>query len=244
MNQYAFFFMLSFLFLFGSRSIAQYQLSDSTFYEESVQYLTQDYFSQIGESALLYNGSQYIRNGQKASGFPFFLSDSLLAGSVSYHDGICYRDLSLYYDLVSDELITNNFTHNALIRLVKQKVDSFSISGHYFLRLETAKTNGEIKSDGFYEVLNRMQPELYVKREKKMEIPSGYGDPKYVQYNKYYLKINNRFYSFESKNSFLDLLKDQKSSLKSFIRFNKLNFKKRFEEAIVQTINHYSQLKR
>ena len=111
----------------------QATVSDSAFYASSIHQLYHIYFNQIGQSAELYNGAEYIRNGQKANGFPFFESNDLLPGSVSCQ-GVIYQDVQLQYDLVLDELVTNNYAHNALIRIPREKLDSFSISGHHFLQ--------------------------------------------------------------------------------------------------------------
>ncbi len=228
--------------LFAARSFAQQIPTDSVFYSGSFSNLYHNYLTEIGENARLYNGPEYIRNGTKATGFAFFQSDSMLTGSVSYN-GLTYPDLSLYYDLVSDELITYNYAHDALIMISKENVDSFSIDGHLFIRFIAGRANEAAIQDGYYEQLSRNEPAVYVRREKKLPSPSGYEDPKYKLYNTYYLKINNIFYGVDGKTQLLDLLKDHKDAVKSFIRTNKLNFKKRFEEAIVRVSIFYSQLK-
>ena len=234
-------FLYCFLSAFQSFG-QQATTSDSSLYSGSIRQLYHIYFNQIGQSAELYNGAEYIRNGQKANGFPFFESNDQLPGDVSCQ-GIMYHDLRLQYDLVQDELITNNYQHSALIRLPKEKVDSFSIEGHHFLRLVVAKTNGALPDNGYYEQLTSNEMPVFAKRIKKFVIPNGYEDPEYVQYNTFYLKLNNSFYPVGGKNSLLDLLKDKKDQLKKFIRVNKLNFKKRPEEAIVRTTSYYARLK-
>ena len=216
--------------------------SDSAFYTTSIYQLYHIYFNQIGQSAELYNGAEYIRNGQKANGFPFFESNDLLPGSISCQ-GVIYQDVQLQYDLVLDELVTNNYAHNALIRIPREKLDSFSISGHHFLRLDAAKTNGAFTDNGYYEQLTINDVPVFAKRVKKLVVPNGYEESKYVQYNTFYLKLKNGFNVVEGKNSLLDLLNDKRDLLKKFIRANKLNFKKRPEEAIVRTTSYYARLK-
>jgi hypothetical protein len=241
-HRVAFLLGISCHLLFAVQSSAQQIPPDSVFYSSSVSNLYHTYLAQIGENARLYNGPEYIRNGVKASGFAFFQTDSMLSGSVSYN-GLIYPDLSLYYDLVPDELVTFNYTHVALIGISKENVDSFIIDGHHFIRLKAGHANGTIPGDGYYEQLAWNEPAVYVRREKKLLAPSGYEDPKYRQYNTYYLKMNNSFYEVGGKKELLDLLKDHKDEVKNFIRTNKLNFKKRFEEAIVRVSVFYSQIK-
>src|ERR1700750_2461284 len=116
------------------------QTADSVLYRESQANIQQVYFKQIGDNAQIYHGREYIRNGQKANGFPFYESDNLVVGSV-YYQGTVYPTQNMYYNIVSDELIINNFTDNAFIVLSPQKVDSFVIGHHVFVPLVSGKSN-------------------------------------------------------------------------------------------------------
>ena len=243
MNQYVkISFGFFFLFVSVFQSSAQTDVPDSSIYIRSVDQLAQFYFAQIGDHAQLYNGSEYIPNGQRANGFPYYGSNSMLSGSVSCK-GVTYLGLNLYYDLVADELITNNYPKNALIKLPKEKVDSFSLGTHTFLHLDAPKTNGTLKEDGYYERLTVNEPGVYVRRSKRLIIPSGPEEPKYTLYNTYYVNINGQYYPVEGKKDLLNSLKDHGDLLKKFIRANKLNFKKQFEEAVISLSNYYSRLK-
>jgi hypothetical protein len=215
--------------------------SDSSFYAASLRQLYQVYFHQIGPNAALFNGTEYIRNGQKATGFPFFESNDPVRGTVSYN-GLLYPDARLQYDLVLDELITNNYQHDALIKLSKEKVDSFSIGEHHFVRLDARNTNGSFTNTGYYEQLTFNEFPVFAKRVKKLIVPNGYEDSKYIQYNTFYLRLRGGFYPVDKKNSLLDLLGDKRDLLKKFIRAHKLNFRKKPEEAIVRTTGYYARL--
>jgi hypothetical protein len=215
--------------------------SDSLLYKESISSIHRIYINEIGDNAQIYHGSEYIRNGQKAIGFPYFESDNMLVGSVSYQGNI-YTGLHLFYNLVSDEIIINNYAKNALITLSSGNVDSFTIGAHAFLQLTTNKTNG-LPRDGFYEQLSAGDPAMYVRREKRLVIGTGSEETKYIQYNNYFLKYKNAFYPVDSKKALLDLLNDQQDLLKKYIRSNKLNFKKNLETSLVLTSIYYSGLK-
>jgi hypothetical protein len=232
-------FGLPFLF-FSSSSRAQHS-PDTVLYGELVYKIHQVYLSKIGDNAQIFHGSEFIRNGQKAIGFPFYEADNMLTGTVSYQGNIL-MNLSLYYNLVSDEVVTNNYTHDALITLANEKVDSFTIDGHSFIRLSATKSNGLAKT-GFYEKLYPGEPSFYVRREKRLVTGSGSEETRYVQYNYYFIQIKNVFYQMQDKNSLLDVLKDQKDVLKKYIRANKLNFKKNTETSLLLTTIYYSQLK-
>ena len=228
------------IFYFPFHTCAQ-QLSDSILYRESVARIQQVYLTEIGDNAEIYHGKEYIRNGQKANGFPFFESDNFLAGWVSYQ-GTIYSNQNLYYDLVSDEIIIPNYTKNALIVLSSDKVDSFSIGTHVFIVVRPSTSNHLI-NEGYYESLYSGEPGVYAKREKKLVTGSGSEESKYIQYNNYFIRYKNVFYAVDGKSSLLEILKDQKDVLRKYIRTTKLNFKTNLESALVLSAIYYSQLK-
>ena len=235
------------LVLFGFLSfvcisqIRAQQSSDSVLYAQSVSKIHQVYINEIGDNAQIYHGSEYIRNGQKAAGFPYYESDSMVAGSVSYQ-GTKYQNQNFFYNMVSDELVINNFEHNALITLATEKIDSFSIGDHVFVRLESKNSNGLTK-DGFYDLMYFGEPGFYVRREKRLDMGSGGAEPKYAQFNYYFVKIKNAYYAVDSKKSLLALLNDKEDVLKKYIRAHKLNFKKHLESSLVLTTIYYSSLR-
>jgi hypothetical protein len=217
------------------------QAPDSVLYKESLANIHQVYLKQIGDNAQIYHGREFIRNGQKANGFPFFESDNILVGSVFYQ-GMIYLNKNVYYNIVSDELITNNYLNNAFIVLAPEKIDSFVILQHVFVPLISDKSN-HLEKDGYYDQLYAGEPGLYAKREKRLVVGSGSEETKYIQHDDYFIKLKNVFYAVDGKSELLDILKDQEDVLKKYIRTNKLNFKKDLESSLVLTTIYYSQLK-
>jgi hypothetical protein len=231
---------LFFSFIYHSRTYAQAP-PDYVLYRESVSKIHQVYLKEIGDNAQIYHGSEFIRNGQKANGFPFYESDGMIAGSVFYQ-GTFYSNQNIQYSLVSDELITNNYAHNALIVLAAEKVDSFIILNHVFVSLISSKSN-RLENSGYYDQLYAGEPGVYAKRGKRLAVGTGSEETKYIQHDDYFIKIKNIFYTVDGKSSLLDLFKDQADVLKKYIRANKLNFKKELESSLVLTTIYYSQLK-
>jgi hypothetical protein len=229
-----------FLLFVNSPILAQVS-NDSLAYKESISGLDRIYLSEIKDNAQIYHGTQYIRNGEKALGFPYFESDSMLKGSVNYL-GNAYSDVNLYYNLVTDEIIIPNYLRDAQIVLPFGKVDSFTVGPHFFISISVKQFNG-VSEDGFYERLSTGEPAMYVRRVKKLVTGTGSEENKYIQYNTYYLRKNNVFYMVDNKKTFLELLSDREDQLKKFIRSNKLKFKKDLESSLVLTTLYYSQLK-
>jgi hypothetical protein len=229
------------LFICISSRIYAQQPADSVLYKESVANIHEVYIRQIRDNAQIYHGREFIRNGQKATGFPFYESDNLLRCSVFYQ-GTIYPNQMVYYNIVSDELVTNNYPNNAFIALSPEKVDSFIIQQHVFVPLASDKFN-RLEKDGYYDQLFAGEPGLYAKREKRLVVGSGSEETKYIQHDDYFIRLNNVFYEVGGKSDLLDILKDQKDVLRKYIRTNKLNFKKDLESSLVLATVYYSQLK-
>ena len=227
--------------LLSSVHIHAQQSADSSEYNQPANALRQIYLNGIGDNAQIYHGTEYIRNGQKALGFPFFESNDLVDGAV-YYQGTFYPQRKLYYDLVADEVVTVNYANNAQINLSMDKADSFKIGNHFFVRLNPAKSPG-LPKEGYYEQLYSGEPGLYVKHEKRLVTGSGNEEIKYVQYNSYFVRKNPVFYAVDGKSGLLNEFSDKEDELKKYIRTNKLNFKKDLENSMVLTTTYYSQLK-
>lgn len=219
------------------------------------QSLPADYVSaRINPDSRLFNGREYIRNGTPAKGSPFFESDSLQLGSLSY-DGILYRHIALEYDMISDQLIIHNFAGDALISLVPEKIALFSIAGHRFRYVNAAGVapataaaapTPNLPETGFYEELYATpRLALLARHKKSLQFPSSQDDqPRYVQVDRYFLVIGTTAYFIRNKSDLLTVLKDKKDPLKKFIRKNKLSFKQQhFENSLLQTTIYYQEIK-
>ncbi len=217
------------------------QAPDSLLNDQSLANVNQFYLNEISDNAQIYHGREFIRNGQKAVGFPFYESDNMMTGSLSYQ-GELYTDRNIYYNLVDDQLITNNYSHSALITLSPEKVDSFFIGSHIFIPLIAGSFQG-LEKGGYYDRLVSGEPALYARREKKLVVGTGSEETKYIQYNSYFIKLNNVFYQVDGKNALLDIFKDKEDIVRKYIRTNKLNFRKNLESSLVLTTIYYSQIK-
>jgi hypothetical protein len=243
--------------------------ADSSFYHTALLNFSETYHKEMGAASRLYTGSEYLGNGQRAKGSPFFLSDSPLPGSVVYQ-GEAYDNLDLQYDLLSGEVLIKDYTQSYNIELTKEKVTRFTIAHHEFWYLtpggrtsdqpsvpDQPSTSGQPASDhspapdrsipldpGYYERLNSSAPFLYARREKKIAFPANAEEQAYYRLSSsWFLQLGDRFYRVESKGDLLNILKDKKDPLKKFIRESHINFKKDFEQASIKTIAYYAQIR-
>ena len=232
------------VFVFTTLSFLQtyaQQPTDSTLFNESIAGIHQFYFNRIGNNAQIYQGNEYIRSGLKATGFPYYEADSMFLGTITYM-GTPYIEKKFFYDLVADQLIIYNYTHDALLRLYSEKVDSFSIGTHHFIYLRSDKSNG-LPNDGFYEKLLSGNPSLYVKRRKLLSTATGSEDQKYILKTNYYIEKNSVYYLVDSKKTLMEIFDDQHDALNKFIRSNKLDYKKDLENALLLSTIYYSRIK-
>jgi hypothetical protein len=222
---------------------AQQSPVEATNHTDQVNFVWTLSQKEMGNNLRLYTGSEYIPNGQHALGYTFFQSDVPLDGSLLY-DGAFYDHILLQYDLVAEEIVIRDTINNANIRLVKEKLPAFSISGHTFLWLPAVGDSDITLNPGYYELLYDSACRLIAKHEKKMIYPSTKEEIlKYVPSDTYFLRWHNQYILIEGRRALLNVLADKKDQLKKFIRQNKLDFNRDPANAFIQTIHYYTQLK-
>jgi hypothetical protein len=232
------------LLLIVSKSLFSQHYSDSVFYKRSIDSAKAFYVQEAAANLSLYNGSEYYRSPVSTKGFPFFKSENLIEGSVFY-DGNLYQHVSLQYDIAKDELVIKNFQQNAIIKLITQKVTSFTLGHHNFVYILPGNKAAGFMPPGFYEKLVNSNISVLAKRIKKFSIALNAEDnsSKYSEHNLYFLQQQDEYYNITDKHSLLVLLNDKKNQLKEYIRDNKISFKKNQEDAIIKIVTYYNQLK-
>ena len=120
--------------LFFFKVDAQQPLTDSAFYVQSLYNASTAYKKQVQENLHIFNGIEYLRANHGVKGTAFFETDSLLPGAVFY-DGRLYENTPMHYDIVSDNVVVDNFTHSNELMLVPEKVGYFFILQHLFVRI-------------------------------------------------------------------------------------------------------------
>ncbi len=222
---------------------AQSYMTDSAFYRQSVDNTINFYISSLGESTHLYNGAEYSYSYHGVTGHPFFETDQRVKGNVFY-DGTLYTDIPISYDLTRDEVLMDNKAQGFDLRLVTDKIKSFTILNHVFVRLVRDTINkGGIEATGFYDLLFNGRIKVLAKRRKKIEQAFKAEEaPRFIQYNEYFVLKNDEYHKVDSKRSLLDVFGDQKDKLKKYLKKNKLNYKKNPENTIVKAADYYGQL--
>lgn len=196
--------------------------------------------------SLLYNGFNFYGYAPNffETGFPFFQEQDWIKGYVDY-DGIKYHQVSLKYDLLTDELIVQHFDGLSSINLVKSKVKDFNISGHRFIHLQQTDSLLKIPS-GFYEELYNKKLILLAKRTKTVgETISQAGVKRNILIsNRYFVYKDGQFLQYKSLSSLSKILKNRKKELSQYVKTNKKQFKNEPEKAMVAIATYYDQLQK
>jgi hypothetical protein len=113
----------------------------------------------LGNTCLLYNGTEYIKQFDQTKGTPFFPTEKT-NGSVFYF-GNWYQNLDLLYDIQDDIVITRDIQGLLKMRLTREKLDEFMVDGHHFVKIKLTTPAGE-----FYEQFYKGQRSLLMQWRK------------------------------------------------------------------------------
>src|SRR6476469_1595205 len=234
------------LFLFvcccGFLSAQAQPTNDSTFYKNALQTAVTNYREAAGSNLQIYKGAEYANYYANTVGNPFFLSDSLQRGTVSY-DGIVYPDLPLKYDLVSDELLLQT-PQQILIKLAPEKVDSFVIKDHVFVKLSSDNSRQGIPPT-FYERLYKGNVSVWLKARKQPTRTFNPEDPdRFTQYDTYYIEKGGQYQEASDEKSLLSFFGEQRAAVKKYLHKESVRFKKQPGAALVTAAAYYDSLKK
>ncbi len=225
------------IFIFVSQSLtAQFSVEDSSYRANALNYLVKLYDTTTLENLHLYNGFEPSSYNYQTKGHPFFLTDQMEKGSIWY-DGFQYKDRLISYNIFQNEVITMHFNNVYRFSLINDKLQSFSIEDHIFVRLDADSANGSVISTGFYDRLYSGQSvSVFAQRTKSLEehITAQNLETYFVQHNRYFIKIGETYYSVSNKKSVLKLFGKQKKQIQDFLRKNKIKFRKDREDAMTR----------
>lgn len=218
------------------------QSNDTLFRNQAIKNLIQFYHESIGLQAELYNGPQYEPHPGYNEGHPYFNTTSFSIGSVGYN-GLVYQEVPILYDLVRNELVVRH-PYGDAFSAIKEKVDSFSFSGHSFIKLIIDSTNTNLSENNFYEKLFSGRILLLANNRKYVQEQSGATTIERKIYEKvqYYLLKDGKIYPVKNKKSLLALLKDKRNELQQYIKKNNLQFRNNMKADMSQLVAYYDQL--
>jgi hypothetical protein len=241
-------FLLSTFFINSYKACSQNFIADTSAETSSLHSAVNLYHQFLSPETGLYNGSQYAYNAYYPfvinQGDPFFQSKHFDTGAVFYNN-VLYEKVPLLYDIVKEELLINDPTNTYIVRLNNERVRWFIIFGHTFIRLNQDSANNSALHTGFYDLLYNGNTALYKKVSKifKENSASFQGINKYiVEFNEYFIKKNNQYYTVKNKRSLLIIMNDKKKEVGQFIKKSKLNLRKDQENALTRIVTYYDAI--
>jgi hypothetical protein len=225
------------IFLFNATLIAQMLPSDTAFVSAGREHAKSFYINTMKDQNQLFNGGGYLDYRPLKDEHPYYISEDWITGSIQY-DNEQYDDVSLLYNIYTDDIITEQSSSAIMIKLIRDNVQRFSIDGHQFVMIKES----EGLSTGFYDQLSNGKVKLYAKRIKDFqETISGYELQRiFIKKNRYYLYKDGHYYSIRSKKSILTVLGDRKRELTQFIHQNHIRIRQNREIAFIKLAEYYN----
>jgi hypothetical protein len=232
-------YVLCFL-LISPFSIANAQSQSGTSGENTD--LSDLYKHSMYDQAGIFKGSEYGDYSYTLSAsHPYFDTSIYINGSVVY-EGILYENMPMLYDIVRDVVIIRHFNKYHKIQLLSDKVSSFTIGDHHFIRL-VADSNSSIIQTGFYEKLHEGTLTVLKKNVKVIQPVPSMTEVKNMAYPKNYFFVvqNGNYYPITNERSLMKIFGDRKNAVQAYLKSNKIKFRKKKQEAIVQGVAYYDQ---
>ncbi len=196
------------------------------------------YDQYMGAQANIYNGGEYVPLLFKKEGSPFFDSDTLRMGWVSYENYI-YHSIPIQYDVSKDQLIILNFDGKSKIFLQNNRVDSFYFGKHTFIRLKK-NPQQNLNSAGFYEILSNNEIQVLASRKKyiKETIQGNEVVRIFNNMDRFYLKKNEKYYEVKNETDVFRVI-GKRNEIKKALRQQKIKFRTNFEKALLTASKFY-----
>jgi hypothetical protein len=180
--------------------------------------LYQQYENKLVQGAAIFHGPEYIPTNPTIKGDPTFLRKNPSYGSVVYQ-GHFYDSLLLSYDVIQDNLILAYQNQGLFFSIVlnSDKIDSFTLMGHYFhnVRKDTIGLN----YGGFFDRLYDGPSTIMVKRRKTTRPANVKGYLfEYTESDRYFIYSQGKFNSVSTKASIYRLFEKNKKAIKREMR--------------------------
>ena len=234
-------FILFFIFCTSIESIGQHH-SDTL-----SSPITKTINLTITEKALngqqnIYTGADYREDPRITDAqHPYYFSKDWTLGSILYFNKTFFK-VPLLFNIATGQVITGNFLTSKKMHLITEKIKSFSIHSHTFIRIQSVPG----LTDGFYDLLYDGRTQLLASRKKIMEekIEANALHISFNEKSNYFIKINDRYYTVKNKSSFLSLMGNKKEELKKWAKSNHLKFRKNEDNFLVRNLEYFDRLEK
>lgn len=200
------------------------------------------YNKKIAASGDLYYGAEHTGYPYKMIGTPYFESNEWIKGSVTYNN-VEYKDVSLKYDMITDELIILHPNNFFAVTLMSEKVQSFTLGQQEFIYVPKANKLG-LKQSGFYHLVVSGKLSVLVKKTKIIEEKTLASEIErtIVMKEHFYAVKNGIATQVSGEDSVMSLLGEYTRQVRSYLRSKEIRFRKQKELALFEIAIYYNQL--
>ena len=190
----------------------------------------------------LYNGRAWRNLYYRIKGDQFLFTTEFLPGNVTV-EGKKYSNLRIKYDIYNDELLIIT-DHGIILQMNKEMIDLFDMKYNdqvYYFRNLDADSLSSIS--GFINIMYEGKTSLYVKYRKEillLAVENKYD--MFNQINRIYLEKGGTMTQVNTRREFLNLLKDHKQQVHSFIKSNKIRITRKNPESFKPVVEYYDKL--
>jgi hypothetical protein len=231
--------MLRFLTLFGIFILLPFTalFSQYTDLVSKIAGLQSLYDSLIQQDLQLIDGKAHTAKYPIGTGHPFFLTKEPVKGIIFMH-GQEFRHSFIRYDVFNDILQIYHFAESGpqIIDLNRDKIDAFSIEGHYFINL-LASDNPDLSiPEGFYEVKYKGPVSLLLRYEKVyLDYASG-SRGGYQDHLIRYLSTQDCWFRISGRKSLLNAFGEDREEINKYLRKSGISVKLATDEDIIRII--------
>lgn len=197
------------------------------------------YMNSVGKAAHFYTGSAYTARYVNAKGSAFFDAFNYQPADLSL-SGVLYYQIPLKYDLVTQRVVVNG-PDGEPISLPEEKIDSFYLNGHVFVRLHADGSSIGQFPEAFYDRLYAgVHGKLYIQRTRVLHQSLRAEDPAVFDlYDTYFIYKDDRYFPVTSQRSVQRILGLSGQQLKFDAGRNRLNWKRDPEKLLRAAIEIY-----
>lgn len=217
-------------------------VTDTSFVRIAAQNTAAIYEDFISIHSGLINGSEYSEPPLNDERFPFYKQVDWMSGEVTYNNER-YTDVSMMYDLLSDNLIAENPVNGQEIQLVKARVSAFTLDGDRFVNIRSQHLAG-LPEEGFYQLLYDGKSTVMVKHLKIFEekIEDRLVVFYYKEKRRIYVRIGDSYVKVSRKGDLLKLFGEKKDEVRSYMRKNKVKISRQNPSSFSALVAYYDTL--
>ncbi len=215
-------------------------LNSSFGQDSNIPLALKEYQKSMGNQSHVSNGTSFKKLPASEEEHPFFGSSEFAQGSILYQ-GETYKNIIIQYNLVTDQVISDDNPTKNEIQLIKEGIQSFVLLDHTFVQF----INHPILSNGFYDQLHDGEIKVLVKREKSLQnkVVDNKSQAWYQSKTKVYITKADQVFIIRSRKSVLSALAGQREQIKKVLRQKKVRFTANREQYCKEAAMLYTSIK-